>query len=597
VGLGACSLDLVIINPNDPSQVQVKGTPADLDNFLGSLYRRWHSGLYGTTGNVWGMMNIMSFENYSTLANNCQNRSYPVPSAAPADNQLGNACQGEQALIYNRHSETGRGAADVLRRMNEGLSFGSPGQDARNRAFAEFIRGISLGYLAIVYDSSAMTKPDDPLSPAGTAEPGELSKYPAVAEEALLALQNAVDAASDPVASGPGGFPLPSNWMFTAQPASVTAAEFIKIVWSYRARIRASVVRYPDAAACAAGGANNTCAEEITAADVDWAAVAADAENGISGDLRITTSTVTGPANAWVNQWLTYTTWHQMTPFIAGMADTTGSYAAWLGLPLDQRGVGSVFFMQTPDQRWPKGSTRGEQRDDLDFSECAGANQVCKRFFVNRSSSDPVVNQWGVSQYDFTRFISWKTSGNSGTGQNGPMVFMTKAEMDLLQAEALFRQGNFAGVLPLVNRTRTACGPGNVPAGCSARPAGNGLTGEPGGGLPALVAADNSTPVPGGSNGCVPKRAVNAADGGGGTVTCGTLWDALKWEKRMETAYTTFAPWFLDSRRWGDLPEGAPVDWATPYQDLQVRLRTGLAIYSTGGPNPYHGAALSSYGW
>ncbi|MGQ0703543.1 MAG: hypothetical protein ACT4PM_10470 [Gemmatimonadales bacterium] len=594
VGLGAC--ELVVINPNNPSQVQVKGTPSDLDNFLGSLYRRWHSGLYGVTGNVWGMMNIMSFENYSTLANNCQNRSYPVPDASPADNQIGNACGGEQGLIYNRHSETGRGAADVLRRMNEGLSFGSPGQDARNRAFAEFIRGLSLGYLSLVYDSSAVIKPDDPLTPAGTAEPGELAKYTAVFEEAMVAFQNALDAASDPAATGPGGFALPSNWMFTNQPSSVTATEFIKILRSYRARIRASLARYPNAAACAAGGSNNVCADEITADDVDWAAVAADAQNGITSDLRITTSTVTGPNMSWVAQWLSYTTWHQMTPFISGMADTTGAYAAWLALPIASRGVGSVFFMQTPDQRWPKGADRAAQRADLDLSACSNPNQVCKRFFVNRATADPVTNTWGVSQYDFGRFISWRTSGTAGTGQDGPFPFFTKAELDLLQAEALFRQQNYAAVLPLVNRTRTACGPGGVPAGCTARPAGSGLAGEPGGGLPALVAADNTTPIPGG-NACVPKRAVNGADAGGGTVVCGTLWDALKWEKRMEAGYTHFAPWFMDSRRWGDLADGVPVDWPTPYQDLQVRLREGLQIYSTGGPNPYHRSAGSSYGW
>ncbi len=205
-------------------------------------------------------------------------------------------------------------------------------------------------------------------------------------------------------------------------------------------------------------------------------------------------------------------------------------------------------------------------------------------------------NNWGASQYDHTRYYSWRTSG-TGTGQNGPFPFFLKAENDLIQAEAEFRLGNFAAVLPLVNRTRAACGPGGVPAGCTPRPAGNGLPGEPGGGLPALTAADNTTPVPGGDTNCVPKRAVNAANEGGGTVVCGTLFDALKWEKRIETAYSHFAPWFFNHRRWGDLAINAPVDWAPPYEDLQTRFRVGLQIYSTGGPVPYHRAARSGYGW
>jgi hypothetical protein len=603
IGLGACKLE--VVNPNNPSQVQVKNTPADLDNFLGTLYRRWHSALYGRTGNVWGMANIMSFENYSTLANNCQNQRYPVPDAAPNNNQVGNSCAGEQNAVYFIASETARGAADVLRRMNDGLSFGSPAQDARNRAFAEFIRGISLGYLALIYDSASVITPADPLTPQGTADPGELAKYKAVGAEALAALDNAVAAATAAqTAAGGGNFPLPTNWMFTSQPASVTAAEFIKIVRSYRARIRANLARYPNQAACAAGGSQNVCADEITADDVDWTKVRDDAANGITSDLRITTSTVTGPTMTWTAQWYAYTTWHQMTPFLVGMGDVSGNYATWVAAPIATRGAG-VFFMRTPDQRWPQGADRAAQRADFTLAGtagnpndpgCSGPNQVCKRFFRNRDVADQVSNNWGASQYDHARYYSWRTSG-TGTGQNGPFPFFLKAENDLLQAEAEFRLGNFAAVLPLVNRTRTACGFGNQPAGCTARPSGNGLPGEPGGGLPALTAADNTTPVPGGPTDCVPKRAVNASNDGGGTVTCGTLFDALKWEKRMETAYSHFAAWYFDSRRWGDLAINTPVDWAPPYEDLQTRFRVGLQIYSTGGPVPYHRAARSGYGW
>ena len=165
IALGACTL--LVDNPNSPGTSQVKAAPADLENFLGTQYRRWHSALYGVLGNVWGMANIQSFENFSTLANNCQNARYPVPKTAPGNNnQVGNTCAGEQSLIYNRLSESGRGAADVLRALDGGLSFGSAAQDARGRAFAEFLRGISLGYLAIVYDSAAIIRADDPLTAA-----------------------------------------------------------------------------------------------------------------------------------------------------------------------------------------------------------------------------------------------------------------------------------------------------------------------------------------------------------------------------------------------------------------------------------------------
>jgi len=79
------------------------------------------------------------------------------------------------------------------------------------------------------------------------------------------------------------------------------------------------------------------------------------------------------------------------------------------------------------------------------------------------------------------------------------------------------------------------------------------------------------------------------------TIACGNMLEAMKWEKRIETAYTHYMAWFLDMRGWGDLPEGTPYDWAAPYQDLQARQRTGSGIYSVGGT--YHVAAKGTYGW
>jgi hypothetical protein len=102
--------------------------------------------------------------------------------------------------------------------------------------------------------------------------------------------------------------------------------------------------------------------------------------------------------------------------------------------------------------------------------------------------------------------------------------------------------------------------------------------------------------VAGGAD-CVPKRPSGATSAGGGTVACGDLFEALKWEKRVETAFTQFGGWFLDSRGWGDLAETVPYHWAPPFQELQARFRVGAQIYSVGGANPTGGAAVSTYGW
>jgi hypothetical protein len=310
-------------------------------------------------------------------------------------------------------------------------------------------------------------------------------------------------------------------------------------------------------------------------AALDWDAVIADAQNGITADHDNITSTTLGPFNSWVSQWHTFTTWHQMTPFVIGMADNSGAYAAWTALPLAQRGAAAPFFMTTPDLRFPQGATRAAQNADFAITSCSGPSLKCKRFFVNRPSGNDTFSgdSWGYSNYDFVRFYSWRTSG-AGTARNGPMLFMTKAEIDLLEAEGQYRKGNYAAAAALVNKTRVTNG-----------------------GLPAITVFDATTPVPGGAD-CVPKVPSNAAITGGGTVACGGLFEALKWEKRIETIQTHYMAWFLDSRGWGDLVEGTGVHWAAPYEDLQARGRTGAQIYSTGGTTGNSGSApKGTYGW
>jgi hypothetical protein len=348
-------------------------------------------------------------------------------------------------------------------------------------------------------------------------------------------------------------------------------------VKSYKARLRANVARTP--------------AER---AAVDWAAVVADASGGITSDHLITGSTTSGPGNSWRTQYDAATTWHQMPPFIIGMADVSGTYASWLATPVGDRGAGNTgFFMVTPDLRFPQGATRAAQNADFAIGSCEVVSTPCKRYFLNRiAGSDQFSGAgWGWSNYDFVRFHSWVTKGD-GTGRNGNTVFFTKAENDLLQAEGLYRQGNYAAAGALVNKTRTAGMTTVAPIVAT------------GGGLPAITVFDGcdpqsstncGTPVPGGSD-CVPKTPT----GPGNSLVCGNLWEALKYEKRIETAYTAYANWYLDERGWGDLPENTSLFWAVPYQDLQARGRPLSAIYGAGpGPGnaPNSVAAKGTYGW
>lgn len=551
LGLAGCDLD--VQNPNDPETDRVLSSPKDVESLAGAQYKRWHEGLYTNLGNVNGMASVQSFENYSALANNCMNQRNPIPRPSN-DNQIGNGCGGEQLRVYSVMNEVQRTSVNVLTRIQApGFNLGGVMQNKRAEAIAEFARGLSLGYLALIYDSSAV------ITAAMSGEdPGELRPYLEVADSALAGLDRAIAAAQASAAAG--SFVIPQEWIPTT--STLNSANFIRLVRSYKARIRANVARTP--------------AER---AAVNWGEVIADASNGITADHDNITNRTTGPFYTWASQWHTFATWHQMTPFIIGMADTSGSYAAWIAQPVNERGNTGSFFMVTPDQRFPQGNSRAQQQADFAITSCSAGGSVCERRFVNRPTGNDQFQGpgWGWSNYDFVRWYPWATNGDGSGARNGPIVFFSKAENDMLEAEGQIRlntAGSIARAATLIDRTRVTNG-----------------------GLPPLsgVVTTVTQLVPGGT-GCVPRVPVGPTYT---TLACGNIMEAMKWEKRIEGIQTGFASWFLDSRGWGDLVEGTPTHWAVPYQDLQARDRPATAVYSTGGFGLGNTgtAAKGTYGW
>ena len=401
-GLGACNdKSLEVVNPNAGETKRVLGTPEDAETLLGSYYNRWHSGLYGTSAannppnNFEGMANVMSLMNYSSLANNCQNSRAPF-SGATNSNAPGNTCGTDQATPYQVMSEVERVASSFLVSIAQGLDFQSKARENRDKSFAEFLRGISLGYLALFYDSAAVVSPQmsdvqeecvpDPFSSVCV---GALKGYTEVMDSAYAALQRAIDYAAAP-ATGEKGFPLPTTWI--PSPTSFTATEFVRLIRTYRARFRANVARTPTERAAA-----------------NWTLIIADAQNGITADHYNITSTTNGPFGGWRRIYDGGSTWHQMPPFFLGMADTSGSYAAWIAQPVSERGSGNVsFLMATPDVRFPQGTTRSAQQADFAITSCQAASTPCKRYFANRPSGSDQFSGlgWGWSNYDFNRFHS-----------------------------------------------------------------------------------------------------------------------------------------------------------------------------------------------
>src|SRR5262245_15364476 len=190
VGIGAGNLD--VQNPNQPETERTLASPNDVESLLANYYLRWHSGLYNGTGNVRGMANVQSFENYSSLSNNCQGQRVGIPRPAN-DNSIGNGCGPEQQRVYQVESEVVRVATSVLKQFEDpGYALGDVAREIRAKAFAECRRGISLGYLALLYDSAAVVTVE-----MGPQEAGDLVGYMEVMDSAYAAFARAIAYTAD----------------------------------------------------------------------------------------------------------------------------------------------------------------------------------------------------------------------------------------------------------------------------------------------------------------------------------------------------------------------------------------------------------------
>jgi hypothetical protein len=512
--LSSCS-ELGVTNLNAPGIDLVFSTPAAVEQTIASGYQSCSNAtLTLGEGALVPQLAALSLEGYTSAGNFAMGVRVGIPRQ-PISNTLGSP---SILADYSRLALGGRLAANAVTALDRitarGATLGTDAQDLRARAFGFFAVGCHQGWLGMAFDSAAIVSPGI----AGDSIP-PLSGAREVMAAAIAMLDTAITIASHPAARGPGGFPLPAHWLAGN---ALNDADFVRLVRSLRARFRAGVARTP---------------EEREA--LDWNAIIADAEAGVATDFTIAASPTAGwfvNANAFLAG-----PFLQASPMYYGMADVSGGYDAWLSLPPDQR---QAFLVITPDMRWPQGETRTEQR----ANSVVPASLISRPYLANRIGVDPPGHPWGVSQYYFDRLAYIRNSSNVGAFPS-----ITRVELDLLAAEGYLRGGNVAAAAAKIDITRV--GRGELPA----------LTG---------VVTGVEQPVPGDAM-CVPR--VPAPPLYTSTV-CGNIWEALKWEKRMETAFTGVGQWFFDSRGWGDLIEHTALEFPVPFEEMVARRRSSYPL-------------------
>jgi hypothetical protein len=138
----------------------------------------------------------------------------------------------------------------------------------------------------------------------------------------------------------------------------------------------------------------------------------------------------------------------------------------------------------------------------------------------------------------------------------GQLATTNAKEMEFLKAEAHIRLGNLATAATIINA--------------------QGRTSSTGGNLPALTTAGPPQSTPEEIRSCVPKR----KDG-----TCGDLFDALKYEKRVELYGLEAIIPYADARGWGLMIPGSICMLAIPNRETEA-IGRGDLNYTFGGNNP-----------
>lgn len=253
-------------------------------------------------------------------------------------------------------------------------------------------------------------------------------------------------------------------------------------------------------------------------AAVDWDRVLFHIERGITEDHGpIANATV---FSNYLQRAQHATTLQQRADYrLVGPADISGNYQEWLQTPVESR---NRFDITTPDRRIT--GAAGPTSDGSYF-----------RYMPTNVGFDQTRGTYRLSAYQWFRL--------NGRFNAGFVPIMSVDEMRLLAAEAHYHRGRHDVAAELINVTRVANGQ-----------------------LPP-VTADGVTE----DDACVPRTDEGA---------CGSLMDALHYERMIELAGLDASRAYLDKRGFGTLSPGTLLHFPVPATEL---LGLNLPIYTFGG--------------
>jgi hypothetical protein len=259
---------------------------------------------------------------------------------------------------------------------------------------------------------------------------------------------------------------------------------------------------------------------------VNWQAVL-DHTAKVTKDVRVAFgATSTGQNNNYIGKAHSTTSnsrWYVSNLHI-GAADVSGNFQTWLTTPAEQR---ARFLITTPDRRitGPGGPT---------------SNGLYFRYVT----TNLVNSLYGTYRESFYQWSRYATSINVGA-TSGTFSVLPLDELKLYRAEAFFRMGQLQQAVDIINTFRAK------------------------GSLPAITTAGVAA-----SPTCVPKTRTGA---------CGSLLDALAYERNIELAFVDPIRVWADKRGFGLLTTGTILHLPLPYEQQRI---LGMPYYTYGGSGP-----------
>ncbi len=376
--------DLDTINRNSPDRNAVLSSGADLTPVLQGGYIAWWQGVHGE---------------YPVIALSVAADAYGLPWDDFGAQRFGfeprNAYnnQANESPDYKKIAESpwfgclsaASSANDVLNALQNGISIDNNGpQDAIVRASAHFLRGVSWGYLGLIFDQGLIVETDTDI-----AEEIPFSTYKELIDKAVTELDSAIMIAE----ANSGDF---VHHYFNG--LTFNAEQFTQLAHSYAARFLAQMPR-----------------TEAENAEVNWQRVLAHAERGLTYNFA---------PMADGKFWQSY----QKYTFAE-----TGQGPFWARL--DQRLVKAFDPLQPA--RYPEVS-KGEAPLADKIATSSDKRLQTDFIFVATNTFPVERGEWHFSHYRHNRNVS--DVGFAGDGSSaGPMPVFLSADNDLLRAEALLR--------------------------------------------------------------------------------------------------------------------------------------------------------------